>query len=160
MSGLHPKNHYFDFLAEWYNRLLANEGLDIKYYKEAIGDKPQSILELACGTGRLMIPFIKAGHEVSGVDISPEMIMICRDKLNKENLEADLYEQDIVSFDIDKNYDTIFISGGSFCMISDIDDAFKSLCRILDHLKPGVDSYWICSIRLTHVIKMTLVYLK
>jgi len=137
MSSLHPKNHYFDFLAEWYDRLLDNEGLDINYYKDVIGNNTQKVLELACGTGRLMIPLLKNGHEVDGVDISPQMLKICRDKLNKENLCAGLYEQDIIIFDIDKIYDTIFISGGSFCMVSDIDDAFKSLCRILDHLKPG-----------------------
>ena len=137
MSDLHPKNHYFDFLADWYDRLLVNEGLDIKYYKEALGNKPQSVLELACGTGRLMIPFIKSGNEVDGVDISPEMLKICRDKLNKENLEADLHEMDIVNFKIHKFYDVIFISGGSFCMIEDIEEAYKSLCSVLDHLKPG-----------------------
>jgi SAM-dependent methyltransferase len=137
MDKLHPKNHYFNFLAEWYDRLLANEGLDIKYYTEAIGSNTQLVLELACGTGRLMIPLIRAGHEVDGVDISPDMLKICREKLNKDNLDAGLYEQDIVSFDIDKNYGTIFICGGSFCMISDIDDAFNSLRGIFKHLKPG-----------------------
>lgn len=137
MNSRHPKNHYFDLLAEWYDRLLVNEELDIKYYTSAIGNSPQSLLELASGTGRVMIPLIKAGHKVDGVDISPHMLSICRDKLNKENLSANLYEQDIASFKIDMSYDCIFISGGSFCMISDIDDAFECLTGIMDHLKPG-----------------------
>jgi SAM-dependent methyltransferase len=131
------KNHYFGFLADWYDRLLVNEDLDIKYYIQAVGNNPQSLLELACGTGRLMIPLIKAGHELDGIDISPQMLKICSDILNSENLNANLYEQDIINFNVDKRYDTIFISGGSFCMISDFEEAYTCLCSILYHLQPG-----------------------
>lgn len=137
MAGLHPKNHYFDFLAGWYDRLLDNEGLDIEYYSKAIGSKSRKVLELACGTGRLIIPLIKSGHAVDGIDISPDMLRICREKLKRENLDANLYEQDIVSFNIDRTYDDIFIAGGSFCMISDIDEALQCLTGIIDHLNPG-----------------------
>jgi SAM-dependent methyltransferase len=136
MNNLHPKNHYFDFLADWYDRLLKNEGLDIEYSTNTIGSNTETILELACGTGRLMIPLIKAGHEADGVDISPEMLKICEDKLIHENLCAGLYQQDIVNFKINKTYDTIFISGGSFCMISDVDEALVCLRSIITHLKP------------------------
>ncbi len=137
MPELHPKNHYFEFLAEWYDRLLENEGLDIEYYSKAIGSDPCKVLELACGTGRLMIPLIKAGHAVDGIDISPDMLRICKEKLNRENVQADLYQQDIVTFDVDKSYDVIFIAGGSFCMISEIEEALDCLYRIIDHLNPG-----------------------
>ena len=38
------------------------------------------LLELGCGTGRLLIPLAEAGYRVTGVDLSPEMLRIAQMK--------------------------------------------------------------------------------
>ena len=38
---------------------------------------PQRILEVGCGTGRFMVKCLEAGHEVHGLDLSPQMLEEC-----------------------------------------------------------------------------------
>ena len=44
------------------------------------------LLELGCGTGRLLIPLARAGYAVTGVDLSPEMLAIPREKRGAADL--------------------------------------------------------------------------
>jgi len=131
------KSHYYGLVAEWYDKILESESNDIEYYKKIVLKREGKCLELACGTGRLLLPILKAGIDVEGVDISSEMLAICRKKLQKNNLSAILYEHDIENFNTGKQYGTIFISGGSFQLIYDIEKVQKCLRIIYSHLETG-----------------------
>ena len=65
---------------------------DIPFFLGQLPKRPQKILELACGTGRVAIPIAQAGHQVLGVDFDPVMIEIAQRKaqfvgLGKPNLD-------------------------------------------------------------------------
>jgi len=94
-------------------------------------------LELACGTGRLLVPFCQLGVDIEGLDISRDMLSICRKKLGEHNLRVALYEQDLAKFDTGKQYKIIFISGGSFQLLDDFQAAMSSLNHIYAHLLAG-----------------------
>jgi SAM-dependent methyltransferase len=130
------EGHYRGGMAQWYDRLLERETKDIEFYRSVAIENGGKVLELACGTGRLLVPIRKAGVGIEGLDISADMLSICREKLEAENLTATLYEQDMLSFDTGQHYSTIFISGGSFQLIEEIGDAKALLRRIHDHLPP------------------------
>ena len=131
------KGHYRGGMGQWYDRLLESETRDIAFYKNVAVENGGKVLELACGTGRLLVPIRRSGVDIEGLDVSADMLSICRQKLEAENLIATLYEQDMLSFDTGQQYDTIFISGGSFQLIEEISDAVAFLRRIHDHLNPG-----------------------
>jgi ubiquinone/menaquinone biosynthesis C-methylase UbiE len=59
---------------------------DVAFYlEEADRVGPASrVLELGCGTGRLTLPLARAGHEVTGIDLSPAMLARAREKLAAE----------------------------------------------------------------------------
>lgn len=129
--------HYRGFIATWYDRLLESETNDIEFYTKIAAESGGKVLELACGTGRLLLPIRRLGVDIEGLDVSPDMLAICRQKLASENLTARLYEQNMVDFDTGRHYRTIFISGGSFQLIEETSDAMKTLKKIHDHLQPG-----------------------
>jgi SAM-dependent methyltransferase len=58
----------------WYDAEYVHMRHDVPYYASVAADARGSVLELACGTGRLTIPMAQAGAEVVGVDIAPSMI--------------------------------------------------------------------------------------
>src|SRR3954471_11264417 len=63
--------------AHWYdaeNERHAVLKQDVPFFLGQLPTRRQSILELACGTGRAAIPIALAGHRVTGVDYAPEMI--------------------------------------------------------------------------------------
>lgn len=88
-------------IARYYD--LTHDALteDIPFVLAQAGAPPANILELGCGTGRLMLPLLKAGHHVTGVDNSREMLARARVRLAAlppaMQERAAFYEQDMAA---------------------------------------------------------------
>ena len=54
--------------AEMYDR-EETETYDVEFALSLIGDSPKRVLEIACGSGRFLVPFAKAGHDITGLDL-------------------------------------------------------------------------------------------
>jgi len=98
---------------------------------------PGLALEVGCGTGRLLLPYLKAGFDIEGVDCAPEMLAICQQKAQCEGLTPILYEQFMQDLDLARRYKTIYIPFRSFQLMSDHDDALKALQNFHAHLEVG-----------------------
>jgi SAM-dependent methyltransferase len=97
------------------------------------------ILELACGTGRLLIPLARKGYEVTGVDISEAMLERARRKVTVEGLDrrVTLLRQDMQELALKGTYALAFCSLNSFMHLLTTDDQLTALRRIRGHLQPG-----------------------
>ena len=115
-----PEKEYED--ADFYRSYLEN------------GDAPA--LEVGCGDGRLLIPFVKEGFKVEGVDLSSHMLEQCRRRAKKKQVEVTLYEQAMQHLSLPKKYGTIFIPYGSFMLVSDMSDVKRALNTFYQHLLP------------------------
>lgn len=64
--------------AELYDYEYRHRRADIHFYRRLAKNRMEfaegPILDLACGTGRLLVPLVRDGHQVVGVDSSPEML--------------------------------------------------------------------------------------
>jgi len=83
---------------------------DIPFYQNLIFSPDVSILELGCGTGRVTLSLVPYCHDILGIDISPAMLSICREKLIKAgipNTKAQVIEGDITDFELDRAFDLI-----------------------------------------------------
>lgn len=102
---------------------------------------PSPVLEPMCGTGLNLIPFLQAGADADGLDSSPHMLQICQQKWNALGFQPlsppHLYEQPLETMTLPRLYGFIFIPGGSFGHIYDLNLARTSLQRLADHLLPG-----------------------
>ena len=47
---------------------------DVRFYRTLADERGGPVLDLGCGTGRLMAPLLRAGHTVVGVDVAPTML--------------------------------------------------------------------------------------
>src|SRR3954471_16165419 len=75
--------------AHWYDAENERHAIlkqDVPFFLGQLPTRRQSILELACGTGRAAIPMAFAGHRVAGVDYAPEMIEIALQKRDAAEL--------------------------------------------------------------------------
>jgi SAM-dependent methyltransferase len=131
------QGHYRGIVAEWYDDFLAGEGEDIRLYMSLLLEEGGPVLELACGTGRLTLPLLRAGLEVDGVDISEEMLALCRAKLDAAGLRARLIRQPIEHLDLGREYRCVFVSGGSFQLITAPEDIRSAIAGMYHHLQPG-----------------------
>ncbi len=128
----------------WHHGLIARywaefnepEPAELASYRAAIERFGQPALDLACGTGRLLLPLLAAGLDVDGVDISADMLALCRERAHRDGLAPSLSLQAMHGLDLPRRYRTIYICD-SFGIGGRRDHDLETLRRIRRHLEPG-----------------------
>jgi SAM-dependent methyltransferase len=153
LPASHPSVDFYDsdypgigttLLAENLDEKLEIQGLahDIDRYLELARDCPCRVLELCCGTGRVAIPLARAGHAVTGVDISAAMLDRFRAKLDRESCETQarvrLVQQDARLPDSGgERYGLILLAFNSLMLFDSRRDQQQVLARAAASLAPG-----------------------
>jgi SAM-dependent methyltransferase len=130
--------HYTGLAAQCYDLWFGDEPyLDQLFFGRRIQEADGPALEIGCGTGRLLVPYLRDGLEVEGLDSSPEMLALCRTKALDYGRTPVLYEQLMQDLEVPRRYATIYIPFGSFQILLRRDEAFETLRRFHTHLQPG-----------------------
>jgi SAM-dependent methyltransferase len=74
----------YDRLSRYYDRSHAALTADIPFMLALAAETGGPVLELGCGSGRLLVPLARAGHAVTGVDNSPAMLALAERRLAAE----------------------------------------------------------------------------
>jgi SAM-dependent methyltransferase len=61
--------------------------------------RPGRLVDLGCGTGRLLVPFARRGYEVLGVDLSAEMLAVAREKAAAAGVRVGLVRANLAELD-------------------------------------------------------------
>jgi ubiquinone/menaquinone biosynthesis C-methylase UbiE len=110
---------------------------DRPFYRDIIQAIGQPALDIGCGTGRLLLDYLAEGMDIDGVDSSPEMLRICRNKAQKSGLHPTLYQQNMQALDLPRRYRTIIVPSSSFQLVTDAHDAAEAMRRFFHHLEPS-----------------------
>lgn len=102
----HTQTWHHGLVARWWAE-FNNDGPEIELFQRYIEEHGGPVLDVGCGTGRLLIPYLKAGIEIDGSDASKDMLDWCGTKLADEGLTTDLYPLAIHELEIPKAYKTI-----------------------------------------------------
>jgi SAM-dependent methyltransferase len=125
---------HYGLVAKWWAE-FNDSGPEIEYFQRFV-EEGQPALDVACGTGRLLLPYLRAGLDVDGCDISADMLALCRERAEREGLSPNLYAQPMHELDLPRRYRTVLVCGGfglGGCREHDV----EALRRIYDHLEPG-----------------------
>jgi SAM-dependent methyltransferase len=130
---------HFDTYARFYDLDYGDRGHDLLMIEQFAARCGSPILELACGTGRVLLPLARGGYRVTGVDVSPAMLDVARRKVAAESLagRVTLVEQDMCQLDLDERFNLTFVAVNSFMHLLTTDDQLLALCAIRQHLNPG-----------------------
>lgn len=96
-----------------------------------------SILDLGCGTGNHVIPLIQRGYEVTGVDLSPEMLAFAKRKLHAANLSAELIHSDMKDISLGRKFDVVLCMFAALCYQTTNAALVQTIRRVREHIKPG-----------------------
>ena len=132
-----------DEVQTWHYGLVARHwaennttGPEIAYFQRLIERYGQPALDAGCGTGRLLIPFLRAGLDVDGCDVSGDMLAYCQQAAEREGLAPRLYQQALHQLELPRRYQTIMVCGAFGIGVSRAQD-FIALQRFYDYLDPG-----------------------
>ena len=126
---------YQGLAARVYDAVWESEYDDLPFYSWLLGPPSGKLLELGCGTGRILLPLAMEGWPCEGVDASPDMLEICRRKADDDNLPVKLHRQRIERLKLASKFDRIIIPGFTFQHLTEMPTARRALRRIRDHLK-------------------------
>jgi SAM-dependent methyltransferase len=133
----------YDDLAELYDAENEHHAMlqeDVPFFLGQLPKRRQSVLELACGTGRAAIPIAQAGHRVVGVDFDPAMIAIAQRKASFVGLakrELDLRVGDALRVNLRQKFDWVCILFNTFLSFSTLEQQDACLEVVKRHLKPN-----------------------
>lgn len=130
------------FVAESYDYVVPySERDDVGRYVEWARACGSPVLELGCGTGRVLVPIARAGIEIVGLDLSSQMLAICRGKLAAEapdvRARARLVEGDMTAFDLGCRFRLITTPFRPFQHILTVEGQLACLDCVHHHLEDG-----------------------
>jgi SAM-dependent methyltransferase len=130
-----PQTWHHGLVARWWAE-FNKDGPELDYFRSFVERAGQPALDVACGTGRLLLPYLRAGLDVDGCDVSADMIALCREQAEHEGLTPTLFVQAMHELDPPRSYRTIFVCGG-FGLGSERGQDLQALGRFFEHLVPG-----------------------
>ncbi len=110
---------------------------DRTYYLQIIEKYGQPVLDVGCGTGRLLLDYLSLGIDIDGLDNSPEMLDICKEKAGISGLKPVLIEQYLENLKLPRSYKTILIPSSSLQLITEPEEAAAVLRNLKSYLLPG-----------------------
>jgi SAM-dependent methyltransferase len=132
-----PQTWHHGLVAQWWAEFNDDfRSHEIQYFHQFIERNGEPALDVACGTGRLLLPYLRAGLDVDGCDVSADMIALCREKAEREGFAPNLYVQAMHELELPRRYRTIYVCG-AFGLGSDRAQDRQALERFHEHLEPG-----------------------
>ena len=129
-------------IAELYDHVVPyQERQDVGFFVEAARESGGPVLELGSGTGRVLIPTAQAGIEVTGLDLSPHMLAVCREHLKSEpeavHSRVKLVEGDMRQFELSRTFKLVTLPFRPFQHLTTVEEQLACLGCIRRHLAEG-----------------------
>ena len=128
----------FGWDYEYRNPLTKKE---VAWYREFASETDGPILELACGTGRLLVSLAREGYEIEGIDLSPAMLRIARRKISElppdVRRRVRLHLADMANFHLKRKFGLALIANNSFQELKLPEQRVGCLSSVYNHLIPG-----------------------
>ena len=129
--------------ADYYLKLLARKGV-----------QPRRLCDCACGTGSLSIQFAGRGIQVTGADISEEMLERAQVRAREAGVRAMFVRQDMCALALPRPVDAVVCGCDGVNYLLDDDRLNAFFARARESIKPGgalafdISSAW----KLEHVL--------
>jgi SAM-dependent methyltransferase len=129
----------YDLIAPFYDVEHAHFDEDVDFYLQYAEMQTGPLLELACGSGRLLLPLAEQGYTLTGVDSSEKMLALAREQLQQAELSTlvTLVQQDICTLHLPQQFSLAFIALGSFAHLTTRKTQQQALAAIHRHVTGG-----------------------
>ena len=138
----HEERDEREFVGEFYDHIApSKQRKDVDFWVEMARQSGGPVLEIGCGTGRVVLPIARAGIQITGLDLSPAMLSICRQKLADEPAavrnRVQLVEGDMRRFDLGRQFALVTTPFRPFQHLLSVEDQLECLKTIHSHLAPN-----------------------
>jgi SAM-dependent methyltransferase len=134
-----PNYEYYGLMVRYWDLLRGDTSNwpDRFFYLDVIRKSGQPVLDVGCSSGRLILDYLAQGIDIDGVDISPEMISLCKQNAERKGLNPTLYNQGMTELNLPRKYRTILVPSSSIQLLLEPGLPLQAMKRFSDHLEPG-----------------------
>ncbi|HSL27628.1 MAG TPA: class I SAM-dependent methyltransferase [Anaerolineales bacterium] len=134
-----PSYEYYGMMAQFWDLFRGDTSTweDRFFYLDVVKKYGQPVLDVGCGTGRILLDFMQQDIDIDGIDNSPDMLALLRQKAEKLNVQPRVYQQQMHTLSLPRKYHTILVPSSSFQLL--LDPALPPLAMrsFHEHLLPG-----------------------
>lgn len=129
----------FDVVAKYYDDAFGSAAAqhDVEMYKSFARRFGGPILEIGCGTGRILKPIADMGIEIDGIDVSETMVSILKSKIAGIIPVPNIYLGDMRSIELTRRYRLVTIPFRTLQHMITIEDKLHALVTAKSHLREG-----------------------
>ena len=132
----------YSLLARYYDLENADFIEDLDFWLELAEESGDPVLELGCGTGRVLLHLARRGHAVTGLDNSPEMLARLEAKLRAVSAQhiataPTLVHADMKYFSVSGSFKLAIVPFNTFMHLLTLEDQLAALTCLRKHLQPG-----------------------
>jgi len=134
-----PNYEYYGLMVRHWDLLRGDtsDWDDRFFYLEVIKKYGQPVLDVGCSSGRLILDYFSQGIDIDGVDISPEMIALCKQNAAQKGINPNLYNQSMTELFLPRKYKTILVPSSSMQLLLEPSLPLQAMQCFYDHLEPG-----------------------
>lgn len=128
----------YEHFYQFYDKLMDDVPYDdyIRLVKQNI-PRGTRLLDLGCGTGKVLVPLLKDGYIVDGLDNSEEMLLVVQSHLMELDLHTTLFLDDMRHVKRPEYYDGIYSFIDTINYLTNEDDLKDTFNGVYESLKPG-----------------------
>ncbi len=125
---------YTSLEALLHDAFWAAEGepVELTFLDALLRDHRGPSLEVGCGSGRLLLPLLQKGHHVEGLDLSADMLALCRESAAALDLDPVLHHGDMAVFDPGRRYASLLLPAFTLQLAEDPAAVLEHLRGLLD----------------------------
>lgn len=140
----------FKKYAKYYDTLYSDKDYGAecdfieKIFETFADPQPKTILDVGCGTGGHLIPLLKRGYDVIGIDSAEKMVSIARSKVGDWK-DPRIFEEEFQNFSLGKKFDSVICMFSVLNYIVETEELLKGLKNIRKHLHKGglfIADFW------------------
>lgn len=134
-----PSYEYYGMMAEFWDLFRGDTSTwdDRFFYLDVVKKYGQPVLDVGCGTGRILLDFMHQGIDIDGIDNSPEMLNLMHQKAEQLNLNPNVYQQEMDKLDLPRKYQTILVPSSSFQLLLEPSLLPVVMKKFYEYLLPG-----------------------
>lgn len=131
-ESIHYDGRHYDLMYNNFYPIPNLAKLDLTFWTDMASQYGEPVLELCCGSGRIVIPLAEKGWQVTGIDISESMI----EEAKRRSSKVRWLKADVRSFEIENKFSLIIFPLNSICHLLAIEDLELCFNCVKKHLKP------------------------
>jgi SAM-dependent methyltransferase len=134
--SINPVTWHHGLIARVWGEKIQDPTKEKHFFDRIIASSGEPMLDVGCGSGRLLIPWLHDGLDIDGCDVAPDMLDQCRLRAEREGFEPRLYCQATHEIDLPRVYRTIVMCG-AIGLGGDRHRDMEGLRRCYRHLEKG-----------------------